>query len=73
MKSWLAVFSVNEFIALVLAFTSGSDVVATTGDDWLTLCGMALEVTVVGATELSVVGVGLLFIKLSTRAEVTLG
>lgn len=36
-------------------------------------CVKALEVTVVAAPELNVVGVGLLLIKLSTKAEVTLG
>lgn len=37
------------------------------------LCGTELDVTVVEAVELKVVGVGLLLIKLSTSADVTVG
>lgn len=68
MKSWLAALDANEFIALVLAFASFSN-----ARTWLMFCGTALDVTVVGAPALCVTGVGLLLIKLSTRAEVTLG
>lgn len=64
MNSWLAAFVVKLSIVLVFAFVSLT---------WLTFCVKALEVTVVGAPELSVVGVGLLLIKLSTKADVTLG
>lgn len=64
---WLAAFAASASIALVIEFVSCS--VAFEG------CGttLALEVTVVGATELKVVGVGLLLIKLSTSADDTLG
>lgn len=57
-KSWLAELS----LTLVLAFASFS------ADCWL---GIALEVMVVDMPAL--VGVGLLLIKLSTKADVTLG
>lgn len=66
-KSWLA-FVVKLSIALVFAFNSFS---ADTGC-WLMFCEAELGLTVVAATELKVVGVGLLLIRLSTRAEVTL-
>lgn len=72
MKSWLA-FVVKLSIALVLAFLSFSKAFTSVANCWLMLCGAALEVTVVGASELSVVGVGLLLIKLSTKADVTEG
>lgn len=60
-------------IALVLlALVSVSaGFIAVTGDV-STFCATGLGVTVVGAAELNVVGVGLLLIKLSTRADVTL-
>lgn len=65
MKSWL-VFVVKLSIALVFAL-------ATFSACWWFAWGEALGVTVVGAAELSVVGVGLLLMRLSTSAEVTVG
>lgn len=65
-KSWLAALVASVSIALVLAFVSLS---VTCTDD----CGKALDVTVVGAPDVCITGVGLLLIKLSTKADVTLG
>lgn len=61
-------------IGVVFAFAILS-ATATSGGvkGWLVFCGTALDVTVVGEAELKVVGVGLLLIKLSTKADVTLG
>lgn len=65
---------VKLLIAVGLAFVMFSDaLVASVTNCWLTFWGTALDVTVVGAPKLKVVGVGLLLIKLSTNADVTLG
>lgn len=70
----LAVLLVKLSTALVFAFVMFSAaLLASVASCWLIFCGTALDVTVVGAPKLRVVGVGLLFIKLSTNADDTLG
>jgi len=70
----LAVLLVKLSTALVFAFVMFSAaLLVSVPSCWLIFCGTALDVTVVGAPKLKVVGVGLLFIKLSTNADDTLG
>lgn len=73
MKSWLAVFVTRLSIAVVFAFVSVSRALTSETNCCALFWGTAVVVTVVEATELIVVGVGLLLIKLSTSADVTVG
>jgi hypothetical protein len=65
----VAKLSIALVLLALVSFSFGFEVVIACE---VMLCKTGLEVTVVGATKLIVVGVGLLLIKLSTSADVTL-